>query len=137
MTRALKSGLQLAVPATVFAAWVLAGAAIFVSPEQFYELTPGVSQFGPLNAHFIHDVALVYVASGLIGPYALRTANVLRCAAAALWSCRHGVFHLHLWIHRGFPFDGIFLFDLGFVIVPPYVVLAQAALGWTRPTSTE
>ena len=133
MTRTLQSGLPLAVPVTVFSAWVLVGAAIFVSPEQFHELTPGVSQFGPFNAHFIRDIGLVYVASGLVGFYGLRTASASLCIAAALWSCLHGVFHLHLWIHRGFTFDAIFLFDLGFVIVPPFVVLAQTALGWTRP----
>jgi hypothetical protein len=42
---------------------------------------------------------------------------------AALWSCLHAVFHLHVWVHRGCPLDGIFLFDLSFVIVPPFLVV--------------
>ena len=55
-----------ALPGMVFAVWLLAGTAIFLAPGHFYALTPGVALFGPFNAHFIRDVGLVYVASGLV-----------------------------------------------------------------------
>ena len=112
-----------AVPGTVYALWLLAGTSIFVAPAQFHAFTPGVALFGPFNAHFIRDVGLVYVASGLVGLYGVRTASVPLCVAAALWSCLHAVLHLHVWVHRGCPLDGIFLFDLSFVIVPPFLVV--------------
>jgi hypothetical protein len=35
----------------------------------------------------------------------------------------HAVLHLHVWVDRGLPLDGIFLFDLSFVIVPPFLVI--------------
>jgi len=56
-----------ALPGMVFALWLLAGTAIFLAPGHFYALTPGVALFGPFKAHFIRDVGLVYVASGLFG----------------------------------------------------------------------
>jgi hypothetical protein len=132
MSRALHTRLKLGVPATIFIAWFLAGAAIFALPELFYKVVPGVKLFGPFNAHFIQDVGLVYLASGVIGLYGLRSGSAELCIAGALWSCLHGLFHLHLWWHRGFPVDGIFLFDLGFVILPPFLVLVPVTLGLLR-----
>lgn len=112
-----------ALPGMVYALWLLAGTAIFLAPGHFHALTPGVSLLGPFNAHFIRDVGLVYVASGLVGLYGVRSGNVPVGVAAALWSCLHAVFHLHVWVDRGWPLDGIFLFDLCFVIVPPFLVV--------------
>jgi len=135
MIRALQTGPKFAVPATIFIAWLLAGAAIFALPELFYELTAGVSLFGPFNAHFIRDVGLVYLAGGLTGLYGLRSGSAQLWIAAAIWACLHGVFHLHVWIHRGFPFDGILILDLdlGLVIVPAFVALVLATLKRLRP----
>jgi len=122
-----------ALPGMVYALWLLAGTAIFVAPRDFHELTPGVALFGPFNAHFIRDVGLVYVASGLVGLFGVRTASVPLCVAAALWSCLHAVFHLHVWIDRGLPLDGIFLFDLSFVIVPPFLVVLILLTNQSQP----
>jgi hypothetical protein len=110
-------------PGVVYALWLLAGTTIFLAPEHFYALTPGVSLFGPFNAHFIRDVGLVYVSSGLVGLYGVRSGSVPVSVVAALWSCLHAVFHLHVWVDRGLPLDGVFLFDLSFVIVPPFLVV--------------
>lgn len=112
-----------ALPGMVYALWLLAGTAIFLAPGHFYAITPGVSLFGPLNAHFIWDLGLVYVSSGLVGLYGVRSGSMPVAVSAALWSCLHAVFHLHVWIDRGLPLDGIFLFDLSFVIVPPFLVV--------------
>lgn len=110
-------------PGVVYALWLLAGTAIFLVPGHFHALTPGVALFGPFNAHFIRDVGLAYVASGLVGLYGVRSGSVPVGVAAALWSCLHAVFHLHVWVDRGLPLDGIFVFDLSFVIVPPFLVV--------------
>ena len=112
-----------ALPGMVYALWLLAGTAIFLAPGHFHALMPGVALFGPFNAHFIRDVGLVYVASGLVGLYGVRSGSVPVGVAAALWSCLHAVFHLHVWVDRGWPLDDIFLFDLCFVIVPPFLVV--------------
>lgn len=123
-----------ALPGIVYALWLLAGVAIFLAPRQFHELTPGVAIFGPFNAHFIRDVGLVYLTSGLVGSYGVRSRSVALCVAAALWSCLHAVFHLHVWADRGWPLDGMFLFDLSFVIVPPFLVVLVLL---TCPSKTE
>lgn len=133
MSRAVRPAAAGVLPVTVFALWLLAGVLIFLAPRHFHELTPGVALFGPFNAHFIRDVALAYFASGLVGLYGVRAGNALLCIAAALWSCLHAVFHLHVWIDRGLPLDGIFLFDLAFVIVPPFAVIAALGIGQAVP----
>jgi hypothetical protein len=112
-----------ALPGMVYALWLLAGTAIFLAPEQFYTRIPGVALFGPFNAHFIRDVGLVYGASGLVGLYGVRSGSLSTSIGAALWSCLHAMFHLHVWVERGLPLDGIFLFDLSFVITPPFLVV--------------
>lgn len=121
-----------ALPGVVYALWLLAGTAIFVAPRYFHELTPGVALFGPFNAHFIRDAGLVYGASGLVGLYGVRTASVPMCVAAALWSSLHAVFHLQVWIDR-LPLDGFALFDLSFVIVPPFLVVLVLLTNWSQP----
>lgn len=120
------------IAAAIFILWLIAGVAIFMMPVTFYALTPGVRLFGPFNAHFIRDVALVYLASGVVGLYGLRTADKPLCIAAAGWSCLHAVFHLHMWVERGYPCDGIFLFDLAFVIAPPFLVASLVWLAGVR-----
>ena len=117
-------------PAAVYALWLLAGTVIFLAPGRFHALTPSVALLGPFNAHFIRDVGPVYVASGL---YGVRTACVPLCFAAALWSFFHAVFHLHVWVARGVPLDGIFLFDLSFVIVPPVFVVLSLLTKRSQP----
>jgi hypothetical protein len=125
------------VPAVVFVLWVAAGVAIFVAPRHFHELTPGVSLFGPYNAHFVRDVGLVYLASGAVGLWGLRCGSLSLCRAATLWSALHAVFHVHVWIERGQPFDAIFLFDLCAVIAPPFVVLALCGRRIDAPAATQ
>ena len=125
-----------ALPGIVYASWLLAGTAIFLAPGHFHALTPGVALFGPFNAHFIRDVGLVYVASGLVGMYAFRSGSVQVGIAATLWSCLHAVFHLHVWVDRGLPLDSIFLFDLSFVIVPPFVVVVVLLTNRIQPETS-
>jgi hypothetical protein len=110
-------------PTAVYALRLLAGTAIFSAAGHFHAHTQGVALLGPFNAHFIRDVGLMYIASGLVGLYGVRSGSMPLCVAAALWSCLHALFHLHVWIDRGLPLDGIFLFDLSFVIVPLFLVV--------------
>ncbi len=111
-------------PVAIFTIWLVTGLIIVAAPATFYALTPGVALLGPYNVHFVRDVGLVYMASGLVGLHGVRQANISLCRAAVLWSCLHSVFHLHVWMERGMPFDGLFLFDLTGVILPPFLVLA-------------
>lgn len=103
--------------------WVLTGIHIFVDPMGFYEMVPGLKLMGPFNMHFIRDVGLAFVASGgalAFGAYAETRSLML---AGIAWPGLHALFHIQIWGHRGFPFDGIFVFDLVAVIVPPFLAL--------------
>lgn len=110
-----------------FAAYfLLTGLYIFFAPEMFYRLTPGLSDMGPYNFHFIRDVAFTFLVSGgAIGYGAYRQLQpILICGAA--WPFMHALFHAQIWGHRGFPFDTIWLVDTVGVILPGLIILGLA-----------
>src|SRR5262249_37096449 len=49
----------IAVVSLANAAWMLA------APLPWYETMPGVSDFGPYNAHFVRDIGCIYLTVGL------------------------------------------------------------------------
>lgn len=124
--------LTINLPILIFVIWAVTGITIFYSPVSFYNLTPGVSSYGPYNIHFIRDIGLVYLSSGLIGIYGLRIVSAPLCIAAAAWSGLHGLFHLHIWAQRSFPFDGLFLFDLGAVVMPPIIIILTIKIALSK-----
>lgn len=104
----------------------LTGILILTMPEMFYRLTPGLSDMGPFNMHFIRDVALMFLVSGgamLLGAVK-RNRTALICGAA--WPFLHALYHCVIWGHRGFPFDTIFAVDVAGVIVPGFAGLLIA-----------
>lgn len=115
MIRAALIGLALA--------WGLTGLFILAMPETFYALVPGLSAMGPFNSHFVRDVGLAFLASGALLGWGARTGAAAVALAGVLWPLLHAVFHVQVWSHRGFPFDGIFAFDLAAVILPPFLAL--------------
>lgn len=104
-------------------AWSMTGLFIFAQPETFYELVPGLSAMGPFNSHFVRDVGLAFLASGALLGWGTRMGTPAIALAGVLWPLLHAFFHVQVWGHRGFPFDGIFAFDLAAVIVPPFLAL--------------
>ncbi|MFN8919211.1 MAG: hypothetical protein ACK5XZ_05060 [Hyphomonadaceae bacterium] len=104
--------------------WMLTGVYIFARPMNFYEVTPGLKLMGPFNMHFISDVGLAFLASGgaLTWGASTKTRNI--AIAGITWPFLHALFHIQIWGHRGFPFDGIFAFDFALVITPAFLALA-------------
>lgn len=112
--------------------WLLTGISIFTDPMSFYEMVPGMKLMGPFNMHFIRDVGLAFVASGGALAWGAHVSAQRLVYAGLSWPSLHSLFHIQIWGHRGFPFDGIFAFDLGAVIGPPLLALLAA---WKfRPT---
>jgi hypothetical protein len=75
--------------------------------EAWYWATPGVSQTGPMNHHFIVDIGLAFLASGagmLAGFRQGRTAATF-AFAGAVWPALHAAFHIFEWFVGGFPRD--------------------------------
>jgi hypothetical protein len=60
-----------------------------------------------INSHFVRDIGLIFLASGIaliLGARKGRDAAVLAAAGAA-WPVMHGLFHVYGWIMHGFPAD--------------------------------
>ena len=107
--------------------WVTTGIVIFADPKGFYDATPGLALMGPFNSHFIRDVGLVFLASGLatcVGSWCRDRGLAL---AGTAWPLLHALFHIQIWSHRGFSLDSIAAFDFGAVIAPAFLA---AALAW-------
>jgi hypothetical protein len=107
--------------------WAATGIVIFLDPQGFYDRTPGLALMGPYNSHFIRDVGLAFLASGIatcVGSW--RQDRGLALAGTG-WPLLHALFHVHIWSHRGFPLDGIAAFDFAAVIAPAFLA---AALAW-------
>lgn len=106
--------------------WMATGVSIFADPHGFYDRTPGLAMMGPYSVHFIRDVGLAFFAAGtatLAGAWLFDRRFAL---AGASWPCLHALFHLQIWSHRGFPFDGIAAFDLSLVIAPAILAVVLA-----------
>lgn len=98
------------------------GLYIFFAPETFYRLTPGLSDMGPYNFHFIRDVSFSFLAGGGALAYGAFRQNKPVLIFGAAWPFMHALFHSQIWAHRGFPFDHIWLVDTLAVILPGLIV---------------
>lgn len=111
---------------TVGLLWLATGILIFADPHGFYERTPGLAMMGPYSVHFIRDVGLAFVASGVATAFGARGRNRNLALAGAGWPFLHALFHFQIWSHRGFPFDAIAAFDFIAVIAPAFLAVALA-----------
>ena len=73
------------------------GAFMLAKPLDWYVFVPTVVTTGPPNQHFIRDIGLAYIGSGLILFYAmLAPARRWRAAAVGgLWLALHGALHIY------------------------------------------
>jgi hypothetical protein len=78
---------------------------MLTAPESWYAAIPGVTQTGPLNHHFIADIAMAFIGSG--AGLALGARAGLRAAmlavAGATWPALHALVHIWGWLMHGFP----------------------------------
>lgn len=101
-------GLAMAVRAMLLilgAFHVLNGAYMLLAPMNWYMAVPGVSATGPLNHHFISDIALAFLASGtglMLGARARPWAGTAAMAGAT-WPALHALLHIAGWLEHGFP----------------------------------
>lgn len=102
------------------------GLYIFFAPNTFYENTPGLAAMGPFNFHFVRDIALTFLASGGALLFGVIRQNKAALVAGAAWPFMHALFHLQIWVHRGLPFDDIWMFDTAGVVIPGVLALILA-----------
>src|SRR3546814_12870874 len=106
---------------------------MLAKPLDWYVFVPTVVTTGPPNAHFIRDIGLAYLGSGLILLYA--TANPVRHWRAAvvggLWLTLHGLLHIYE-VEAGICGPATFWADAPAVIGQPLLVIIALAIILTR-----
>jgi hypothetical protein len=109
------------------------GVFMLVKPLDWYVFVPTVVTTGPPNQHFIRDIGLAYIGSGLILLYA--AANPVRRWRAAvvggLWLAFHGMLHVYE-VAAGICGPATFWADAPIVLGQPALVLAALAILATR-----
>ena len=109
------------------------GAFLLAKPLDWYVFVPTVVTTGPPNAHFIRDIGLAYLGSGLILLYA--AANPIRHWRAAvvggLWLTLHGLLHIYE-VAAGICGPATFRADAPAVIGQPALVIAALAILFAR-----
>lgn len=83
------------------------GLFMLADPRGWYAAVPGVTQTGPINIHFIDDVGLAFLVSGIaMALGALRGARTVGLAlAGAVFPLAHAALHVVDWITDGVPRD--------------------------------
>ena len=105
------------------------GIFMLVKPLDWYVFVPTVVTTGPPNAHFIRDIGLAYIGSGLILLYAAAD-PVYRWRAAGvggLWLTFHGLLHIYE-VAAGICGPATFWADAPAVLGQPALVIAALAL---------
>lgn len=109
------------------------GAFMLVKPLDWYVFVPTVVTTGPPNAHFIRDIGLAYLGSGVILLYA--AANPVRHWRAAivggLWLTFHGLLHIYE-VAAGICGPATFWADAPAVIGQPLLVIVALAILFSR-----
>lgn len=106
--------------------WMLA------APESWFATIPGVSETGPLNHHFVADIALAFAASGLgliLGARDRPSAGAF-AVAGATWPALHALLHIWEWIVHGFPATAAVFVSEGVGVIA--VGALGTALAWLR-----
>ncbi|ALJ14375.1 hypothetical protein [Sphingopyxis macrogoltabida] len=105
------------------------GAFMLVKPLDWYVFVPTVVTTGPPNAHFIRDIGLAYLGSGLILFYAaLDPVRRWRAAVVGgLWLSFHGLLHIYE-VAAGICGPATFWADAPAVIGQPALVIAALVL---------
>ena len=105
------------------------GAFMLVRPLDWYVFVPTVVTTGPPNAHFIRDIGLAYLGSGLVLLYA--AADPVRRWRAAivggLWLTLHGLLHIYE-VAAGICGPATFWADAPAVIGQPLLVWIALAI---------
>ncbi len=113
------------------------GSFMLLDPFGWYQTVGTVKFTGPPNQHFIRDIGLAFLASGLMLAYAARWPNGRWLAAVAgnLWLTAHGI--LHVWeVMTGVCAPDVFWQDAPGVLGPPLLVWTGLSILFIRQRIT-
>ncbi|MFC3230630.1 hypothetical protein ACFOGJ_25505 [Marinibaculum pumilum] len=107
------------------------GALMLALPGPWYRLTPGAAESGPMNAHFVRDIGLGFLAAALALALFARAPRAAIVWPAALFLGGHAGLHLaEMALHGTVP--AAVLRDLALIVLPglaPLWLLARPAAG--------
>ncbi|PVE23640.1 hypothetical protein DC522_14405 [Microvirga sp. KLBC 81] len=90
-------------------------------PQEWFMSTPGVSETGPFNPHFVIDIGLVnLVSGGLVLTGSLRK-NGSFIVIGSIWPLLHALFHVLHWSVEGLPSGVALALETIFVVMPAFV----------------
>lgn len=109
------------------------GLAMVAAPIDWYGGVPGVSLTGPPNTHFIRDIGMAYLVSGLLLALAGRDLrdHWRGALVGAAWLCAHGLVHVYE-LATGVCAPGQFARDAPGVLGPPLLALAGVLIVFAR-----
>jgi len=118
----------------VFAVFNFAnGVFILAAPGIWYEMTPGVTETGPLNLHFVRDIGIAFLAAG-VGLWTGVANHPLRplsgACVAMIFVGGHALLHV-VEMFRDQPDIASILLDLGLIVIP-VLVAATWLIGEVR-----
>jgi hypothetical protein len=81
------------------------GLYMLFAPAAWYASVPGVVSTGPMNSHFIVDIGLAFIASGIGQIFGVQSgvAAGMLALAGSVWPALHALFHVWGWATHGFP----------------------------------
>ncbi|MBS0275594.1 MAG: hypothetical protein JSR55_14710 [Proteobacteria bacterium] len=105
---------------------------MLLAPEGWYAAVPGVTLEGPFNHHFIGDIGLAFIASGIGMMMSFRMGKTAAAfvLAGATWPTLHACFHVWEWVVDGLPSDPHILASTGIGVI--VVSFLGFALAWMR-----
>lgn len=108
----------------VGAIYALNALVMWFAPMWWYETVPGITMMGPFNLHFVRDIGLVYLVSGLGLIVGARQPAVALFACA--WPGLHAVYHFAIFVARGMPVDAVSATNLILIQLPAWITLWAA-----------
>ncbi len=105
---------------------VFAALIMWFAPHYWYLNTPGVADMGGYNQHFVRDIALAFLVSGLAMWHGARVRQNPVALYGAAWPVLHAVLHVGVWVQRGTPADTVALINLTLLQAPAWAGLWAA-----------
>lgn len=70
------------------------GVFMFVDPQTWYDMVPGVPDTGPINFHFVRDIGIAYMTAGVALVWSELGAGWRASALAAVFIGGHSLLHV-------------------------------------------
>jgi hypothetical protein len=121
----------LAIAALLGLGGIANGILMLAQPMDWYFMVPGVTSTGPFNQHFIRDIGLIYLLSGigLLVGVARPVARTWLWSAVAAWLTGHALFHF--WeVAVGICGPSALVRDFAGVTLPAILTLLLAGWSW-------